>query len=230
MVIVVIKKDMTWAGFVVVGPLVRCMVRCVVVFVRDDFLFLLWRSWSERGLGIDREKAIFLQFFKLQLYPVMSAVDVLHSVIVVDEGGAGIRPIKHPVPCTFMAKVSFPGAVVAVDSGSTRVFSTLLHRSTCLGRDVILSPDFWTSIKEVPRHAAAMALFVPVRSLAAGIIEVPRQAAVVAVFIGTFTRQVAWGATKEAGQQLFGLRAVLGEMSGLVAVSTMDVLASIVSV
>lgn len=70
---------------------------------------------------------------------------------------------------------------------------------------MVLKPNktgCYTHIKEVPRHAAAMALFVPVRSLAAGIIEVPRQAAVVAVFIGTFTGQVAWGATKEAGQQL----------------------------
>lgn len=95
---------------------------------------------------------------------------------------------------------------------------------------MILSPDLWTSVKEVPRHAAAMALFVPVCSLTAGIIEVPRQAAVVAVPIGTFIGQVAWVATKEAGWRLFGLRAVLGEMSGLVAVSTLDVLVGVVSV
>lgn len=119
----------------------------------------------------------------------------------------------------------------------------------------------------MPRHAAAMALFVPVCSLTAGIIEVPRQAAVVAVPIGTFIGQVAWVATKEAGWRLlhthkhrythytasrfkclyssvcisctcrcalsgtdFGLRAVLGEMSGLVAVSTLDVLVGVVSV
>ena len=54
----------------------------------------------------------------------------------------------------------------------------------------------------MPRHAAAMASFVPVRSLAAGVVMVPRQAAVAAVLIGTLTAQVAWGAAKEAGRQL----------------------------
>lgn len=54
----------------------------------------------------------------------------------------------------------------------------------------------------MPRHAAAMALFVPVRSLAAGIVEVPGKAAVVAVLTGTLAGQVAWGTTQEAGRQL----------------------------
>lgn len=106
-------------------------------------------------------------------------------------------------------------------------------------------------------HAAAMALFVPVRLLNAGFVQVTRQAAVVAVLIGTCTDQMAWSATKEAGQQLlqththqyitqlavvhtcpsvgiscthFRFRAVFGEMSHLVAVSTLDALSSIVSV
>lgn len=60
----------------------------------------------------------------------------------------------------------------------------------------------YTHVKEVSCHAAAMALFVPVRFLAAGVVDVSRQAAVVAVLIGTLTGQVAWGATKEAGCQL----------------------------
>lgn len=224
------KKDVAGAGFVVVGGLMRCMVRLVVVFVMAGFLFLLRRSWSERGLRAGREKAIFLQVFNLNLYPVLSAVDVLHGVIMVDEWGAGIRSIKHSVSCTCMAKVTFLGAVVAVGGGSTLVLSPLLHWRTCLSRDVVLSPDLWTSVKEVTRHAAAMTPFVPVRPLAAGIIQVTRHPAVVAVFIGTCADHVACGATKEAGRQLFGLGAVFGEMSVLVAVSTLDVLASIVSV
>lgn len=60
----------------------------------------------------------------------------------------------------------------------------------------------YTHIEEVPRHAAAMALFVPVRSLTARLVEVPRQATVVAVSVGTLTHGVAQGATKEAGCQL----------------------------
>ncbi len=60
-VIVVFKKDVARAGSVAVGALVRCMVRLVVVFVIADFLFLLWRSWSDRGLRTGREEAIFLQ-------------------------------------------------------------------------------------------------------------------------------------------------------------------------
>lgn len=57
----------------------------------------------------------------------------------------------------------------------------------------------FTHVEEVSRHAAAVALFVPVRSLAARIVEVSRQAAVVAVPVGTLAHQVARGATKEAG-------------------------------
>lgn len=57
----------------------------------------------------------------------------------------------------------------------------------------------FTHIEEVSRHAAAVALLVPVRSLAARIVEVSRQAAVVAVPVGTLAHQVAWGAAKEAG-------------------------------
>ena len=60
----------------------------------------------------------------------------------------------------------------------------------------------YTHVKGVPRHATALALFVPVRFLTAGVEEVSRQAAVVAVLIGTFADPVAWGATKEAGLQL----------------------------
>lgn len=52
------------------------------------------------------------------------------------------------------------------------------------------------------RHAAAVTLFVPVRSLAARLVEVPGQAAVVAVLIWTVTDHVARGAAKEAGRQL----------------------------
>lgn len=63
-VIVVIKKDVAWAGFVVVGALVRGMVRLVVVFVIADSLFLLWRSWSDRGKRTGRKKAIFLQVWE----------------------------------------------------------------------------------------------------------------------------------------------------------------------
>lgn len=95
---------------------------------------------------------------------------------------------------------------------------------------MVLSPDLWTSVEEVSLHATAMTLFVPVRPLAAGAIQVTGQSTVVAVLIGTFNDHMAWGATKEAGRQLFGLGAVLGEMPGLVAVSTLDVLAGIVSV
>lgn len=58
---------------------------------------------------------------------------------------------------------------------------------------------FDTHVKEVSRHVAAMALLVPKRSLAAGLVEVPGQAAVVAVPVGTLTDGVAWGGTKEAG-------------------------------
>lgn len=54
----------------------------------------------------------------------------------------------------------------------------------------------------MPRHVAAMALFVPIRSLAAGLVEVSGHAAVVAVLIRTLTDGVPWDATKEAGQQL----------------------------
>lgn len=46
---VVIKKDVAWAGFVVVRALVRR-----TVFVMADFLFLLWWSGSERGLRTGR--------------------------------------------------------------------------------------------------------------------------------------------------------------------------------
>lgn len=52
------------------------------------------------------------------------------------------------------------------------------------------------------RHAAAVALLVPVRPLAARIEEVSRQATVVAVPVGTLAHQVARGAAKEAGRQL----------------------------
>lgn len=38
--------------------------------------------------------------FNLQPYPVLSALDVVHTVIVIDEGRGGIRPIKHPLVCT----------------------------------------------------------------------------------------------------------------------------------
>lgn len=54
----------------------------------------------------------------------------------------------------------------------------------------------------MPRHVAAMALFVPICSLVAGLVEVPGQAAIVAVLIGTLTERVAWVATKVAGRQL----------------------------
>lgn len=206
----------------------RCMVRLMV-----DFLFLLRWSWSARGQGTGREIAIFLQFLNLQPNPVLSTLDVLHSVIVVDERGGWIRPIEHSLPCTRMAIVSLPGAVVAVGRGPTPVSSLLLLRNThfrhFLSCDVILPPDLWTSIKEVPLHPAAVTLFMPVRSLAAGVIEVSRQATVAAVPIGTLTDQVSWGATEEAGL-FFGLRAVLGEMSILVAVSTLDTLGGVVSV
>lgn len=119
-------------GFVVVvvRTLVRCMVGLVVLFVMADFLFLLWRSWSERGLRAGRYKAFSLQFFNLQLCSVLSAIDVIDSIIVVDERGAGIRPIKHPLPSTCVAKVFFPGAVVAVGWASTPVFFPLLYRRT----------------------------------------------------------------------------------------------------
>lgn len=45
-----------------------------------------------------------------------------------------------------------------------------------------------------------MALFVPVWSLAAGLVQVPGQATVVAVLVGTLTDKVSRGATKEAGR------------------------------
>lgn len=56
-----------------------------------------------------------------------------------------------------------------------------------------------THVEEVSRHVAAVALFVPVRSLAAGVVEVSRQAAVVAVPVGTLAHHVARGAAQEAG-------------------------------
>lgn len=56
-----------------------------------------------------------------------------------------------------------------------------------------------TYIKEVSRHAAAVALLVPVSSLTAGAVEMPRLAAVVAVLVGTFTHPVPMSSTKEAG-------------------------------
>lgn len=51
----------------------------------------------------------------------------------------------------------------------------------------------------MPRHPTAVTLFMPVRSLAAGVVEVSRQATVAAVPIGTLTDLVALGATEEAG-------------------------------
>lgn len=51
-------------------------------------------------------------------------------------------------------------------------------------------------------HAAAMTLFVPVCSLATGIVEVPGQAAVITVLIGALAGKVAVVSTQEAGQQL----------------------------
>lgn len=224
-VVVVIKKDMTGAGFVVV----RVLVRCVVIVVMADFLFLLWWSWSYRGLRGSGNIAV-LQFVKLEMYPVFSAVNVPQSVIRVNEGCAGIHPFEHPLPCTRMAKVAFLRAVVAVGWRSATVFSLLRHRRAPLSGQVVLSPDLWTSISQVPRHATAVTLFVPVRSLATGVEGMSREATVVAVLIGTFNAQVAWVATKEAGLHLFRIGTVLGEMSGPVAVVTLDTLASIVSV
>lgn len=183
------------AGFVVVGGMVRCVVMLVAVSVMAHFLFLFWRSRCDRGLGGGGEIAVILQIFNFVLYPVLSAVDVLHCVVVVDERDAGKHSIKHPMPCTHMSKVSFLGAVVAVGRRSSSVLFPLLHRRPHLCCDVVLSPDLWTSVKEVSRHAAAMTLFVPVRPLAARTEQVTREATVVAVLIGTFTGDMARGAT-----------------------------------
>lgn len=57
---------MAGARFVVVSGLVRCMVRLMVAFVMADFLLLLWRAWSERGLRRGGQIAIFLQFWRKQ--------------------------------------------------------------------------------------------------------------------------------------------------------------------
>lgn len=57
----VLKKAVV--GFVGVGALARRVVRLVVAVVIADFLFLLWRSWSERGLRAGQKKAVFLQFW-----------------------------------------------------------------------------------------------------------------------------------------------------------------------
>lgn len=113
---------MAGTGLVVAGGLVRR----VVVFVMPDLRFLLWRSWCDRGLTGVGETAILLQFFNLQLSPVLSAVDVLHGVVVVDERDADKHPIEHPLPCARVAEVSFPGAVVAVGRRSTVVLAFLL--------------------------------------------------------------------------------------------------------
>lgn len=57
---IVVKKNVVApAGFVVVSALLR---RVVVV----DFLFLLWRSWSERCPRTGKEKSIFLQIWEKQ--------------------------------------------------------------------------------------------------------------------------------------------------------------------
>lgn len=61
--IAVIKKDVGWVVVVVVRAFVRRMVRLMVVFMMADFLFLLWRSRSERGLRTGRENAILLQIW-----------------------------------------------------------------------------------------------------------------------------------------------------------------------
>lgn len=42
--------------------------------------------------------------FNLNLNPVLSAFDVLHSVVVIYEWGAGISSIKHPLSCTCLKK------------------------------------------------------------------------------------------------------------------------------
>lgn len=63
------------------------------------------------------------------------------------------------------------------------------------------------------RHVAAVALLVPIGSLAAGLVEVPGQAAVVAVLVGTLPGGVARGATEEAGRQLLHTDITLGVIS-----------------
>lgn len=61
---VVAKKDVSGARFVVVRTLVRCTVRLMVVFMIADFLFFLWWFWSEESLSAGGKNAVFLKFWK----------------------------------------------------------------------------------------------------------------------------------------------------------------------
>lgn len=61
---VVVKKDVSGARFVVIRTLVRCTVRLMVVFMIADFLFFLWWFWSEGSLSVGGKNAVFLKFWE----------------------------------------------------------------------------------------------------------------------------------------------------------------------
>lgn len=79
--ITVSKKDMAGTRFVVLWGLVRRMVKLVVVFIMADFLFLLWRPWSERDLRCGGEIATFLQFWEKQKCKALNGLIMSSSLL-----------------------------------------------------------------------------------------------------------------------------------------------------